>query len=163
MTRPAGVNAEEYRSITGAPVWIIPLGFTAPPLSLNDRGRSKGAVRRKAALVRQLRTNVFLRGRQLKMTPVQHLHVALHYVPRDRRARDADNLVATLKPAIDALTAKGQDRGWPALGLVPDDTPDHVTWTPPRIHPPDEHGPRLWLVVTAMASPPPVDQLGGVP
>lgn len=163
MTRPTGVNAETFRGVTGSPVWIIPLGFTRPPLSLNDRGRGKGAIRAKAAKVRQVRANVYLRGRQLGVTPQQHVHVVLHYVPRDRRARDSDNLVATLKPAIDALTGKGRDRGWPALGIVPDDTDAYVSWSRPRIHPPDEHGPRLWIEVTGMASPPPDDTLGGVP
>jgi crossover junction endodeoxyribonuclease RusA len=158
VTRAQGVTAEAHRSVTGAPVWILPLGFTTPPLSLNDRGKGgrRGGYAR-AAKVRAIRTAVWTRGRQLRMTPQPHLHVRLHYVPNDRRPRDPDNLVATLKPAIDALTAMGADRGWICLSLVPDDTPEHVTWSPPLIHEPDEHGPRLWLEVTGMsAAPPPI-------
>lgn len=150
-----GVNAEVHRRVDGMPLYVLPLGFTSPPLSLNDRGRGKGYIRARARKIREVRTAVFVRGRQLKMTPAPHVHVQLYYVPRDRRARDADNLVATLKPAIDALTAKGRDRGSPALGVVPDDTPEYVSWSPPRILEPDEHGPRLWLEVQALLSPPP--------
>ena len=158
MTRPRGVVAEALPTVTGGPRWVLPLGFERPPLHLNQRqGRTRGAIRAKARLVREVRTNVYLRGRQVGVRPAPHLYVELHYVPRDRRGRDADNLVPTLKPAIDALTAKGQDRGWPALGIVPDDTPEHVTWRPPIIHPPDEHGPRLWLEVTPLDRPPVLD------
>lgn len=151
MRPGTGVNAETHRSVTGLPRWILPLGETTPPLSLNGRYH----WRTRARHVRRLRTAVYVRGLQLKMRPVPHVHVTLHYVPRDRRARDADNLVATLKPCIDALTAKGRERGWPALGVVADDTPEHVSWSSPQIHPPDEHGPRLWIEVQALGSPPP--------
>lgn len=155
IVRPLGVTAETFRQVTGMPVYVLPLGFATPPLSLNDRGRGRRAGMAKARKVRELRTAVWARGRQLGMTAAPHFHVVLHYVPADRRPRDPDNLVATLKPAIDALTAKGADRGWVCLSLVPDDTPEHVSWSPPVIHQPDEHGPRLWLEVTALASPPP--------
>lgn len=160
MTRPLGVNAETHRSVNGSPVWVLPLGFTTPPLTLNGRYHWRTRNR----LTKSIRTAVFVRGQQLKVTAVPHVHVQLHYVPRDRRARDADNLVATLKPAIDALTAFGRDRGWPCLGIVPDDTPEHVSWSTPVIHVPDEHGPRLWLEVTALTSaPPPTGTAYGVP
>lgn len=146
-----GVNAETHRRVDGMPVYVLPLGFATPPLTLNSRTH----WRTRARLVKQIRTAVFVRGRQVKMAPAPHVHVQLYYVPPDRRDRDPDNLVATLKPAIDALTARGQDRGWPALGVVPDDTPEYVSWSPPRILEPDEHGPRLWIEVTALLSAPP--------
>ena len=156
MTRPAGVNAETRRSVTGMPVWVIPLGFTSPPLTLNDRHHWRAHHKR----VKMIRTAVWVRGRQLRTYAVPHIHVALHYVPKDKRGRDADNLVGTLKPAIDALTAAGADRGRICLGIVPDDTPQHVSWSTPKIHPPDEHGPRMWLEVTAMATPPASEAYG---
>lgn len=151
MTRAAGVNAETFRAVTGMPLWILPLGFQTPPLTLNGRYH----YRARARLVRAVRTAVVVRARQLKLEPVPHVHVTLHYVPRDRRDRDPDNLVATLKPAIDALTAKGQAEGRICVGIVPDDTPQYVSWSSPRIHEPDEHGPRMWLEVQALASAPP--------
>jgi crossover junction endodeoxyribonuclease RusA len=159
VTRPAGVVAEERRSVTGERVWIIPLGFTSPPLSLNGRPH----WRTRAKLVKAIRTAVWVRGKQLRMTPCPHVHVLLHYVPKDRRHRDPDNLVATLKPAIDALTAAGADRGRICLGVVPDDTPEYVSWSTPRIHDPDEHGPRLWLEVTALLKAPEAYGMGSTP
>ncbi len=151
MTRPGpGVNAETHTSDTGLPRWVLPLGFTHPPVSLNDRGHWA----KKNRAVKAIRTAVWVRGRQLKTYPVPHVHVTLHYVPRDRQHRDADNLVGTLKPAIDALTAAGRDQGRICLGIVPDDTPEYVSWSTPQIHPPDEHGPRMWLEVQALNAPP---------
>lgn len=159
MSRPTGVNAERRPTASGAPLWILPLGFQTPPLSLNGRYHWRTRNRK----TRAIRVAVVVRGQQVKMHRCPHLYVQLHYVPRDRRARDADNLVATLKPAIDALTEKGRDKGWPALGLVPDDTPEYVTWSPPTIHDPDEHGPRLWLEVVGLSARPPVPSAYGGP
>lgn len=160
MSRPLGINAETFWAVTGMPVWVIPLGFTTPPLSLNDRLHYRARAKR----VKAIRTAVWVRGRQLGVKAVPHVHVVLHYVPRDSRDRDPDNLVATLKPAIDALTAAGAERGRICLGIVPDDTPEHVSWSSPVIHDPDEHGPRLWLEVTALATaPPPIGEAYGVP
>ena len=136
------------------PRYILPLPYDRPPLSLNDRGRSKAAVRGKARKVRELRAAVYVVGKALKAEPWPHLRVVLHYVPADARVRDRDNLVATLKPCIDALTAKGADRGWPCLGMVPDDDPEHISWAPPVIHEPDEHGARVWLTVQALPHAP---------
>lgn len=149
------MNAETHRAVTGMPCYVIPLGFTAPPLTLNDRHH----FRKRARLVKAIRVAVWTRGRQLQVKPAQHVHVTLHYVPRDHRSRDADNLVGTLKPAIDALTAAGADRGRVCLSVVPDDTPEYVSWSTPVIHEPDEHGPRMWLEVQTMLSPPPEEPL----
>lgn len=145
-----GLEAGVCRSVTGLPVYVLPLGYERPPLSLNDRTH----WRRKAKVVRELRTRVAWRARSLNVEQWPHVHVQLTYVPPDRRSRDADNLVATLKPALDALTQVGRDRGWPATPMVPDDTPEHVSWSTPRILEPDRHGPRLWLTITAMARAP---------
>ena len=83
-----------------------------------------------------------------------HIHVLLSWVAPDKRKRDADNLVGTLKPCIDALTEAGLSRGWPCTPMVPDDDPAHVSWSPPRILAPDGGGPRLWLTVTALSRAP---------
>lgn len=130
---------------------IIHLGYVRPPLSLNDRKHWRSRHR----VVREVRTRVSWRVRQAAgraglTTP--HVHVQLAYVPPDARVRDPDNLVATLKPCIDALTQTGKDRGWPAYPLVADDDPAHVSWSPPRIDRPDGHGPRMWLILTLLTS-----------
>lgn len=148
----AGLQPGTVRSVTGQPIYYLPLGYTRPPLSLNDRG----SWRVKARKVKELRVRTSWRARALIGPGVTapHIHVQLNYVPPDRRDRDPDNLVATLKPCIDALTGAGRDRGWPCYPLVADDTPAYVTWSAPRIRATDEHGPRLWLVVTVMSGPP---------
>lgn len=151
MSAARGTEPLVLTAVTGLPLYVIPLGYATPPLTLNHRHHP----RVKARLTREIRTRVALRCLQLQAKPAPHLHVSLHYVPAARRDRDADNLVATLKPAIDGLTAKGRDRGWPGAQLVPDDTPRYVSWVPPRIHEPDGTVPRLWLEVQALNSAPP--------
>lgn len=156
MSAGVGLHPCRLTAVTGLPCYVLPLtGLTRPPLSLNDRGRTKGAMMAKARKTRHLRDLVVVAGRAAGVEPWPYLHVVLHYVPRDRRARDRDNLVATLKPCIDALTAAGQDRGRACLGMVPDDTGDHVGWSAPVIHEPDGE-PRLWLTVQACSGPPPM-------
>lgn len=145
-----GLEPGKTRGVTGLPVYTIPLGYDRPPLSLNDRMH----WRRKHKATRELRTRTAWRARQVGVEPFPHLHFLLTWVTPDRRKRDADNLVATLKPCIDAFTQAGVDRGWPALPIVPDDDPAHVSWSPPRILEPDRYGPRLWLTVTALAKRP---------
>ena len=118
-----------------ADFWTIRLPYATPPLSLN--GRQHWAT--KARITRELIHAVTVGSWQQKMMPCESIHVELIYVPRDRRARDRDNLVATLKPCIDALVR---------AGLVPDDTPEFVSWAPPIIAPPDSKDPHLRLEIT---------------
>lgn len=75
--------------------------------------------------------------RQHKIGQQRHITVQLHYRPGDTRRRDAPNLTATSKPAIDGLVD---------AGLVKDDADSYVTEIMPAIHP--EPGPRrLWLAI----------------
>ena len=132
--------------------YVLPMPGDRPPLSLNDRTH----WRPKARTVADLRTAVAWQARAARMpVDVPRIIVELFYVPRDRRTRDADNLVATLKPCLDALTAKGMVRGWPCHPVVTDDDPQHVTWLPPVILEPDGR-PRWWLEATI-----PTDRPGG--
>lgn len=148
-----GLEPGTVRSVTGLPVYYLPLGYLRPPLSLNDRG----SWRAKARKVKELRVRTAWRARALigpAGVTAAHIHVQLTYVPPDRRDRDPDNLVATLKPCIDALTGAGVARGWPCYPMVADDTPAHVTWAAPKILEPDVHGGRLWLTISVMSGPP---------
>lgn len=71
----------------------------------------------------------------------------LHYQPRDKRRRDADNIVPTLKPLCDAL-AKGTVKH-PGYGIVEDDTPDQMIKKMPVIHPAVKgEPPRMWMTIT---------------
>lgn len=111
---------------------IIPLSFPAPPLTANQRLH----WRRRADLTKTVRHEVAMRAARLgPMAPP--ITVTLHYRPRDRRRRDADNLVPTLKACCDGLVD---------ARVVPDDTPDLMVKVMPVIHPPE--GPaRCWLEV----------------
>lgn len=112
---------------------IIPLSFGTPPLTANQRLH----WRRRADLTRTVRHEVAIRaaGKGPLDPPIT---VCLHYRPRDRRRRDADNLVPTLKACADGLVD---------ARLVDDDTPDLMVKLMPVIHAPD--GPaRCWLEVS---------------
>lgn len=114
--------------------WTIRLPYTTPPLTLN--GRMHWAT--KARITREVRG--YVAGMAIYRKPNQQpIHVTLVYVPRDSRRRDRDNLVATLKPCIDGLVD---------AGIVPDDTPDFVSWEPPVIAEPDPKDPHLRLEIT---------------
>lgn len=121
--------------------WTINLPYTKPPLSLNDRGQTEGARRKKSAITAQIRADVTALAQAARIPALSAIHVRLHYQPRDNRRRDSDNLVATLKPCIDALVT---------AGIVLDDCAPYVDWSKPMIHPaaPDRTS-RLWLEVTA--------------
>jgi hypothetical protein len=134
----AGTYGREGRTI-----YVIPLPGRRPASALSPNG-AHGHWSATAKARRVLKAAVVTRVRQLRIpTGRTHLLVELHYVTKDRRTRDADNLVPVLKPCLDALTAR---KG--GAGIIADDTPDKVTWRPPVIHDPDKTHPRLWLEVT---------------
>ncbi|MFM1964922.1 MAG: phage Tortellini [Actinomycetota bacterium] len=114
--------------------WTIRLPYSTPPLTLN--GRQHWAT--KARGVKEVRGTTATLARVLQIPACESIHVQLHYVPRDGRRRDADNLVGTLKPCIDGLVD---------AGVVPDDSPEYVTWSPPVIDAPDFNYPHLYLVI----------------
>ena len=112
--------------------WTLRVGYyTKPPLSLNDRMH----WRKKAGITKKVRAGVFLDAESIPV--LGWATVELHYVPRDRRRRDRDNLVATLKPCMDGLVD---------AGVIPDDTPEYLTWTV-HIDPPNRADPHLYLLV----------------
>ena len=110
--------------------WTIRLPYATPPLSLNSRMHWAT----KARLTREIREVTATAARLLPRC--ERIAVELHYVPRDRRRRDVDNLVATLKPCLDAMVPH----------LIPDDTPEYVTWTV-HIDPPNRIDPHLYLTI----------------
>jgi crossover junction endodeoxyribonuclease RusA len=89
--------------------------------------------------VRRVRQDVATLCRVLHIPPCDAIHVQLIYVPRDRRRRDSDGLVATLKPCLDGIVD---------AGVVPDDSPEYVTWSAPIIAPADPKDPHLRLEIT---------------
>jgi crossover junction endodeoxyribonuclease RusA len=71
----------------------------------------------------------------------QKVRVQLSYTPRDKRRRDADNLVGMLKPICDGIVD---------AGVVPDDTPEFMVKEMPVIHPPEGKNARMELRVEAL-------------
>jgi crossover junction endodeoxyribonuclease RusA len=118
------------------------LPWERPPLSLNDRmsreqrDREIARVRRDAGWV----------AKAARLGHHDHATVVLHYQPARRGRRDADNLVATLKPVCDGLVD---------AGLVDDDDPAHMTKLMPVIDTPTpgQRRGRLWLDITTQERP----------
>lgn len=113
--------------------WEIPLPWTRPPITLNQRGHPKA----RAKGVRAVRDRAALLAVALHIPPLHALTAELHYVPTDNRTRDPLNLTATLKALEDGLVD---------ANLVPDDNPRYVTSVMPVIDPPERPG-RLYLIV----------------
>lgn len=133
--------------MTPTAAWLLTVPLVIPgrnggqprPLTTNDRLH----FRPKARYVAAIREAVAWRAREAKIPPQEHVTVQLHYAPGDARRRDAPNLVATSKPAVDALVD---------AGVVPDDTARWVEELMPVLHVPAGglHRVRsLWLVVEA--------------
>ncbi|WP_433592300.1 hypothetical protein [Nocardia sp. CA-145437] len=127
---------------------ILELPWTAPPLSLNARRATRGAMFAHARLVAEVRAEVHKLALAAGLPRgLDHVAVLLHYRPRDNRRRDTDNLVATLKPACDALAAGTAKH--PGYGMVPDDIPRHMAKPEPIIHEAERGMPGvLWLEIT---------------
>lgn len=122
---------------TPSHAYELDLPWTAPPLSLNHRRH----WRANAAKVRAVRDATHLLAKQAHLGPCPRVRVTLHYLPRDRRVRDEENAVPTLKACCDGLVD---------AGVVPDDAPAFMVKDMPVLHEPASVSgltPRLWLVV----------------
>ena len=120
--------------------WDIDLPFTTP-LSLNDRMHHMA----KAKLVALWRQSTAVAVRAAGVPHANRIKATLFYVPNSQRRRDPDNLVASYKPAIDALVD---------AGVVDDDTQDYVERVWPIICEPDrtkERGSRFTLRIEIVA------------
>lgn len=116
---------------------IIRLPYTKPPLSLNDRKH----WRAKAKITADIRRHVAEQSQAIPACSASE--VWLHYVPRDGRRRDADNLVPILKACCDGLVD---------AGVVPDDTPELMRKHMPLIDVANRADPHLYLVVKESTS-----------
>ncbi len=114
----------------------IPLVWTTPPLSMNDRHHWAA----KARITRDIRetTRILAIAHHIPRN-LDHVTVSLHYAPKTNRRINADNLSATLKPCCDGLVDHG---------LVPDDEPRYMAKLMPVIHPKSSTGKgQLWLQI----------------
>lgn len=120
------------------------------PLSLNDHQMHYQARANQTA---KIQAQVRRVCREAQVPRLRFVHVELHFQPKTRARRDPDNLVPTLKAAIDGLhhpekLAEGKHVAYPWVPILPDDGPDWVSWSQPMIHEPGANRePKLWLVL----------------
>lgn len=129
--------------------WRIDLPFPKdkPPLSLN--GRYHWAVY--ANLVAQTKAITRNAVRANDVPHLDHVHVELHYRGRTNAVKDVDNIVATLKPCIDALHQPDERSRWEPI--VDGDDPRFVTWRPPVLHKAEKGKPgQLWLILRSYSA-----------
>jgi Holliday junction resolvase RusA-like endonuclease len=89
----------------------VAFAWTRPPLTSNQR-LHWAAKAKITAKVRAEAAEVFAQDR-----PAERVEVTLTWFVKDKRRRDADNLVPTLKALCDGLVD---------AGIVPDDTPEYM-------------------------------------
>ena len=92
--------------------------YPSPPISLNDRHHQLA----KARLTAQIREDTNRLGQGIP--PMKRCEVWLTWYVTDRRRRDEENPVPTLKAMCDELVT---------LGVVPEDTPEFMVKHMPRI------------------------------
>lgn len=114
---------------------LIPLGWTAPPITLNGGLRADNP-HAKAARVRKAKAEAVAAILAAQVPTMAGAVITLHYRVPDRRRRDVDNLAATLKIAQDALVD---------AGVLAEDSWVTVPRSGCEIHPPSDDGPALWL------------------
>lgn len=129
--------------MSGLREWRVDLPWTTPPLTLNPRQHGHYMVR--ARKVREVRAVSRALVRAAGVPPLRRVALELHYRPRDRRRRDAVNLVATLKALEDGAVD---------AGVVPDDTAEFSEPTMPLLDPVEPGKPgSLYLVVRELEPP----------
>lgn len=117
--------------------WVIPLPFSKPPLSLNQRMHWA----RKAKITKDLRMIARVKARSIP--DLERCQVELVWFVNDKRRRDTDNPVLTFKALCDGLVD---------AEIVPDDTPEFMHKLPVRIvyRPKSEGAAGMVLVVKEM-------------
>lgn len=98
--------------------WVIDLPWPRPPLNLNQRMH----YMEKARITKQLRALAHIKSRHIP--DMGRCSVELVWFVADRRRRDVDNPVPTLKALCDGLVD---------AEIVPDDTPEFMHKLPVRI------------------------------
>jgi crossover junction endodeoxyribonuclease RusA len=100
--------------------WLIETDWARPPLSLNDRG----SWRASAGTIANVRREANIRTRAARIPKLSHVTVQMIWTVPDRRRRDEENPVSTLKPWCDGMVD---------AGVVRDDTPNWMTKPMPVI------------------------------
>lgn len=135
---------EEHRHAPEEGHWNIPLPYRRVPLLLNARLNHYT----KNNLVQEIKKAAWAVARSMNIPPMKAAMVGLIYYPGQNKGPDADNLAATLKPALDGIVA---------AKVLPEDKPAHVlrTWQEVVLRRDDpEHRPdsRLFLHVINLSA-----------
>jgi crossover junction endodeoxyribonuclease RusA len=130
--------------VTPGRSWRLDLPWSTPPLTLNPRQHGHHMAR--ARVVKRVR----LTSRQLAeaagIPALSRIAVEVHYRPRDRRRRDALNLVPITKAVEDGLVD---------AAVVPDDTGEYVQPTMPQLDPVEPGRPsELYVLVHELIDDP---------
>lgn len=110
-----------------ANIWTFQLNYPRPPKGLHANDRAHW--RAKAKSTEQVRQEVMLRVRSLRLGELDRVSVQLIWVVGTRAKRDSDNIWPLLKAVCDGI---GSDRGTSAR-LVADDDPAHMDKLAPVI------------------------------
>ena len=128
------------QALESARNWTLALPYQKPPLTLNMRLHHMAKWR----LEQEIQTAALVLARAQKVPMCERISVELHWRPKTRRARDGDNLFATIKPLVDGIRK---------AGVISDDDSTRVVHRNPVIHPPESAAPHggLWLVITDLS------------
>jgi crossover junction endodeoxyribonuclease RusA len=125
--------------------FTIVLPLPAKVLSPNSRLASHGGVMMKAAATKRYRrlAREAVEAEGVESAPWEYAKVAPLFYYRDKRRRDQDNAMASLKAAYDGIVDSG---------LVQDDDYKHMGRTIPEFHI-DREYPRVELIITRVTPP----------
>jgi len=86
--------------------FALPLSFPWPPSALRPNASSPGAWRYKQAAAKAYKADcaIACRAAGLRRLEASKAHLTLRFLPPDRRRRDLDNLLASSKWLIDAVS-----------------------------------------------------------
>ena len=116
-------------------IWRLQFPYTSPPLTANQRMHWA----RKAKITARLRAEACARAVLAGIPALDYCEVQLTWYVRDKRRRDVDNVVPTLKAICDGLVD---------AHLVNDDTPNLMhKFMPTIVHTPGAV-PYLELTIT---------------
>jgi hypothetical protein len=108
--------------------WTLALPWREPPLHLNQRL----AWQVERPIVATVRDTTRLLVKRARIPRLIHAEVRLVWTVPDRRVRDVENPVPTLKACCDGMTDTSHG-GIRLLGIVPDDSPEWMTKHMPEI------------------------------
>jgi crossover junction endodeoxyribonuclease RusA len=77
-----------------------------PPSALLPNAASPGAWRRKQTAAKSFRADcaIMCRAQGLSKTHLEKAHLTIRFCPPDRRRRDLDNMLASFKQGVDAVS-----------------------------------------------------------